>query len=174
MKEALLHKRASYLRDSVFAASDGVVTTFAVVAGATGASLDPTVVVILGFANLFADGLSMSAGTYLGVKSEVEYEQVEGDKHISEATPKRQALVTFLAFDSAGLVPLIPYILGLRSSNFILSLSLVFILLFIIGALKGNYTKKKWLRSGFEMLLIGGVAAVVAYVTGFVIKGYIY
>ncbi|PJB97120.1 MAG: hypothetical protein CO079_08310, partial [Nitrosopumilales archaeon CG_4_9_14_0_8_um_filter_34_10] len=59
-----------YLPQFVYGAIDGIVTTFAVVAGATGAQLDLSVVLILGFANLFADGFSMSIGAYLSSKSE--------------------------------------------------------------------------------------------------------
>lgn len=59
-----------FLRDIVFGANDGIVTTFAVVAGASGAGLSASVVIILGFANLVADGLSMGLGEYLGSKSE--------------------------------------------------------------------------------------------------------
>ena len=79
MREAVIHERSSYLRDAVFAASDGLVTTFAVVAGSQGAGLGQTIVVIMGFANLFADGISMSSGTYLGTKSEEEFEHKEGE-----------------------------------------------------------------------------------------------
>ena len=73
-----IHDKASLIRDIVIAGNDGVVTTFAVVAGSLGASLSPSVVLILGFANLFADGLSMSTGAYLGVKSEIEFENNSG------------------------------------------------------------------------------------------------
>lgn len=59
-----------YLGEFVFGGIDGSVTTFAVVAGATGANLSSSVVIILGFANLFADGFSMSVGSYLSAKSE--------------------------------------------------------------------------------------------------------
>ena len=68
-----LHEKGTLLRDAVFASDDGLITTFAVVAGSFGASLSPSVVLILGFANLFADGISMSTGTYLGTKSEIDY-----------------------------------------------------------------------------------------------------
>ena len=51
-----------YLEEFVYGATDGAVTTFAVVAGVVGASLSPSVVLILGFANLFADGFSMAVG----------------------------------------------------------------------------------------------------------------
>ena len=62
----------SYLGDAVLGAVDGCVTTFAVVASATGAELPHTVVIILGLANLVADGFSMAVGNYLGAKSERE------------------------------------------------------------------------------------------------------
>ena len=59
-----------YLRDFVYGAIDGAVTTFAVVAGATGASLSDTIVVIMGVANLIADGFSMGVSNYLGSRAE--------------------------------------------------------------------------------------------------------
>jgi len=62
-----------YLPDFVYGGIDGSVTTFAIVAGVTGASLSPTIVLILGFANLFADGFSMAVGNYLSTKSRKEY-----------------------------------------------------------------------------------------------------
>ncbi|GJM15889.1 MAG: membrane protein [Thermodesulfobacteriota bacterium] len=64
---------SSYLSDFVYGGIDGSVTTFAIVAGVTGASLSPTIVLILGFANLFADGFSMAVGNYLSTKSRKQY-----------------------------------------------------------------------------------------------------
>ncbi len=69
--------KGQYIGDMVYGAIDGIVTTFAVVSGVAGASLSPGIVLILGFANLFADGLSMAVGNYLGTKSEVEYKRRE-------------------------------------------------------------------------------------------------
>lgn len=65
----------SYLRDLVYGAIDGIVTTFAVVAGVAGAGLDTAIVVILGLANLAADGFSMAISNYLGVRSEEQRRQ---------------------------------------------------------------------------------------------------
>ena len=56
----------SYLRDFVFGAVDGTVTTFAVVSGAAGAGLPAGVVIVLGMANLLGDGFSMAVGNFLG------------------------------------------------------------------------------------------------------------
>ncbi|MDG4647394.1 VIT1/CCC1 transporter family protein [Roseibacterium sp. SDUM158017] len=59
-----------YLRDTVYGAIDGAVTTFAIVAGVAGAGLSPFVVLALGIANVLADGLSMAASNYSGTKAE--------------------------------------------------------------------------------------------------------
>lgn len=59
-----------YLREFVYGGIDGCVTTFAVVAGSVGAGLDSSIIIILGFANLLADGFSMSVGAYLSAKTE--------------------------------------------------------------------------------------------------------
>ncbi len=75
-----------YLGEFVYGGIDGSVTTFAVVAGSTGANLDISIIIILGFANLIADGFSMSVGAYLSAKStrdnyeknrQVEYWEVD-------------------------------------------------------------------------------------------------
>jgi VIT1/CCC1 family predicted Fe2+/Mn2+ transporter len=62
----------SYLRDWVYGGIDGAVTTFAIVAGVVGAELSSRVVLILGIANLVADGFSMAASNYSGTKTEHE------------------------------------------------------------------------------------------------------
>ena len=59
-----------YLKDSIYGAIDGAVTTFAVVASVTGAGLSSGIVIILGLANLLADGFSMAAGNFLGTRAE--------------------------------------------------------------------------------------------------------
>ena len=62
-----------YLGEFVYGAIDGTVTTFAVVSGATGAALSPGIVVILGFANLIADGFSMATGNFLSERAQRDY-----------------------------------------------------------------------------------------------------
>ncbi len=66
------NKHQDYLGEFVYGGIDGAVTTFAVVAGAVGAGLDTVVIIILGFANLIADGFAMSVGAYLSSKSEID------------------------------------------------------------------------------------------------------
>lgn len=74
-------KIQEYLGEFVYGGIDGAVTTFAVVAGGFGANLDSGILIILGFANLLADGFSMSVGAYLSAKSErdnfAKHEKIE-------------------------------------------------------------------------------------------------
>ncbi|WP_422103840.1 VIT1/CCC1 transporter family protein [Winogradskyella sp.] len=68
-KKIWFQKYQAYLGEFVYGGIDGAVTTFAVVCGAVGAGLDNAVIIILGFANLLADGFAMSVGAYLSSKS---------------------------------------------------------------------------------------------------------
>ncbi len=91
----ILFLNKDYISEFVYGGIDGAITTFAVVAGATGANLSISVVIILGFANLIADGFSMSVGNYFSTKAEqdtyeknkaVEYWEIENmrEKEIEE------------------------------------------------------------------------------------------
>ena len=220
-----------YIGDMVYGGLDGIVTTFAIVSGVAGASLGADVILILGLANLLADGLSMAAGAYLSTKSEREYYDREREReawevdHFPEGeraemleiyqakgysaedaeslvniqsknkdlwvdtmmvhelgllpddrTPLRSALATFGSFLAAGSVPLLAYLAGLfvpvaPDVAFIVSLFLSAAALFGLGAAKVLITERNWFRSGLEMLLVGGVAAGVAYLIGFLLSG---
>ncbi len=69
-----------YIGSAVYGGLDGIITTFAVVAGVAGADLTAGIVLILGFANLFADGISMAVGDFLSTRAENEYNQAERDR----------------------------------------------------------------------------------------------
>lgn len=152
----------SYIGDVVLGASDGLVTTFAVVAGVAGANLAPSVTVILGFAKLFADALSMAAGVYLGHESEQE-----ALRRSTAHSPQKSAAFTFAAFIGLGAVPLIPYLFALTSSQaFFLASVLAGLTIFGVGAARTIATHRPWFSSGFEMLFITSLAAAVAFIVG--------
>src|SRR5688572_5633048 len=105
-----------YIRDVVYGANDGIITTFAVVAGVTGGALSPKAVLIVGTANLLADGLSMGVGNYLSIRSHESAGAAQGLPE-EEAAPAKHGTATFLAFAIAGALPLLPYTLVAREQR---------------------------------------------------------
>jgi VIT1/CCC1 family predicted Fe2+/Mn2+ transporter len=154
-----------YIRDVIYGANDGIITTFAVVAGVTGGALSARAILIVGVANLFADGLSMGVGNYLSIRS---HESAREAQHLpeEEAAPARHGLATLLAFVSAGALPLIPYVAGPVDLQFILSVAFTLASLFVVGALRSLVTVDRWWTAGLEMLLLGILVAGAAYGSG--------
>lgn len=68
---------AGILKAAVYGATDGIITTFAVVAGVAGAGLSPGIIIIMGLANLVGDGLSMGISDYLGERSEQRHRRYQ-------------------------------------------------------------------------------------------------
>jgi len=216
----------SYLRDAVYGAIDGAVTTFAIVAGVVGAELSPKIVLILGTANLFGDGLSMALSNYLGTRtfhqelSKARHEErlhiqtvPDGEReevrqifrakgltgttleevvevmtadeeqwidimmreelglHPTRHVPWKAGVTTFVAFCAAGTFPLALFVFeavaGLSSAHpFGWTTVITAVAFFLIGAGKSRFTDQPWYRSGLETLLVGGLAAGVAYAIG--------
>ncbi|CAE7757377.1 VIT1 [Symbiodinium microadriaticum] len=224
-KRHFLEKYSTHLPEFVYGGIDGSVTTFAVVAGATGAHLESAIVIILGIANLIADGFSMSVGSYLSRKSEHQHfkeqkrreywevdhipeserqevrdifmekgfegkllddvvEVITSDRdrwvdlmmkeelQLTEAphSPMVSAGVTFLSFLLMGLIPLWIYIQDffspLDSNLFTISSLLTGFGFLGIGYLKSIINNTSYLRGMAETLLLGMIAASLAYFLG--------
>ncbi len=214
--------------DFIYGSIDGAVTTFAIVAGVVGASLSPGIILILGFANLFADGFSMAAANYQASKTRNEYiemkrkqeeweidnleeQEKEEIRDIyskkgfkdelleeivriitsrrkvwvdtmmkeelglieDEKAPLDSSISTFVGFNLIGLIPLIPFMVFMaigvdpNSEAFFYSIIFVVSAFFIVGVVKGKIVKKSKMRSGVYTLIIGGIAATVAYLIGY-------
>ncbi|HUF04823.1 MAG TPA: VIT1/CCC1 transporter family protein [Aridibacter sp.] len=224
IKNRLATTSHSYVRDWIYGGIDGAVTTFAIVSGVAGAQLSPLIVLILGFANLLADGFSMVASNFLGTRAEQDdyrrlreielrhielvpegereevrmiykakgFEGEELEKAVELITsdkerwvrtmlteeyglpaeirsPSKAAASTFSAFVICGLVPILPYLFKVESS-FAVSSVMTGLTFFSIGALKSFWSTSSWLRSALETLLVGAVAAVLAYGAGVLLK----
>jgi VIT1/CCC1 family predicted Fe2+/Mn2+ transporter len=154
-----------YIRDVVYGANDGLITTFAVVAGVVGGGLSARAMLIIGVANLIADGLSMGVGNYLSIRSH-ESALAAQNRPEEEASPARHGIATLVAFVAAGAVPLLPFALGIVDHGFALSVVLTLTMLFTVGALRGLITVERWWFGGLEMLLLGAIVAVAAYGSG--------
>ncbi len=159
------------LKAAVYGANDGIVTTFAVVAGVAGANLAANIIIILGIANMIADGMAMGFGDYLGERSEQNMRQKHTGRSISKGLWK-SGLVTFVSFVIAGSLPLMPYFLraiGIpvpEDSQFNFSIFATGGALFLVGSLRTRFEERPWIYGGLEMLGIGAIAAVAAYLLG--------
>lgn len=167
-----------YLSEFVYGGIDGAVTTFAVVAGATGAGFDIKVLLVLGFANLIADGFSMGVGSYLSTKSEQELMVKRGESITDEPSPIINGATTYVSFILVGLVPLLAYavdtIFELDNDNLFVVASFLTALAFAgIGYLKSRVSQAPLSRSIAETLVLGVLAAGFAYVLGDVLEALI-
>lgn len=151
-----------YLPDLVYGANDGIITTFAVVCGVVGADLSEQIILILGFANLVADGFSMGASNFLSRRS-----YAEASERADRLEAARHGSATLVGFLVAGTVPLIAYLVPLSDAHrFGAAVALTLATLFAVGASRALVTKLGWIRSGAEMLLVGAAAAAVAFGIG--------
>ena len=155
-----------YIRDLVYGASDGIITTFGVVAGVAGGELSSLAVLVVGAANLAADGVSMGVGNLLAIRANESARAAEGLPE-EEAFPWKHGTATLVAFVAAGAVPLLPYLLpGVDSRRFAWSALLTMGSLFTVGVGRAAVTRGRCWTGGLEMLLLGGVVAVIAYGAG--------
>ena len=161
---------AHHIGDLVFGANDGLVTTFAVVSGVTGAELSARVAIILGIANLLADGFAMGAGNYLGARSEQQLLHSRGIVREGPEPALGHAAAILLAFIAAGSVPLLPFAFIAADHVFLASSVATGLTLFVVGSLRTVVTRARWFVSGVEMLLVGSAAAGVAYAVGYLLR----
>lgn len=169
-KSTLFSKIYLYLGEFVYGGIDGTITTFAVVAGSVGAGLNTNVIVILGFANLLADGFAMSIGAYLSANSERD----KNKDHNSDKSPFFVGLSTYISFLIMGFIPLFVYVFDLIKNVswnlFAIASVLTGLVFILIGSLKAFVTNKKYLKGILETLLLGTLAAVVAFYVGDILE----
>ncbi len=170
--ENLVGAAQHYIRDLVYGAIDGIVTTFAVVAGVTGGTLSAATVLVLGIANLVADGLSMGVGNYLAIRSDERVREARALPE-QEAFPVRHGLATFVAFVVAGSVPLLPYVLlpDAAGDRFAVATGVSLVVLFGVGAARSRVGTGSWWANGLEMLGLGVIVGAVAYYAGAFVAG---
>jgi VIT1/CCC1 family predicted Fe2+/Mn2+ transporter len=152
-----------YIRDLVYGANDGIITTFAVVSGATGGALSAAAVLIIGAANLAADGMSMGVGNLQAIRA---HERVRAAQNLpeEEAYPWKHGTATLVAFICAGAVPLLPFLFpSAWGSRAAWSAALTMVALFLIGAGRATLTRERWWVAGLETLSLGALVAAAAY-----------
>ncbi len=221
-----------YVAEIVYGGVDGIVTTFAIIAASAGAGLSSTVIFVLGFANLLADGFSMGVSAYLAKraeqdelarnrrkldktlnndeKSEKEVKShlssyglkgsilTESAKRITKTKSTRKSflqrhnsvaddpeqpvlvgLFTFIAFMIVGSLPIIIYVFdvaaGIDVTNaFLVSCISALIAFTLVGYFRGRVTHSSKTKAIIETVLLGAIAAVIAYGAGYFLDGLVH
>jgi len=167
MAQQVRHFLAYYIGDIVYGANDGIITTFAVVSGAAGAGFPAVVIIVLGIANLIADGFSMGASKYLSLVSEQSLASARGEHR----SPFGDGFATFVSFIAIGALPLVPFFVPSAAENaFFVSCIATGATLFIVGAARSFVIKRNPLLAGCEMLVVGGIAATIAFMLGLFVQ----
>ena len=170
----MIKKIENNLREFVYGGMDGAVTTFAVVTGAAGANLGAKVILILGFANVLADGFSMAVGAYLSEKSEQDLSMHKGESVAADhESPLGASIATFVSFVLVGFIPLAVYTfdyvfgIGLESNDaLIYSVFLTLSAFGLIGLLRARITRIPKSKAVMESLGLGLAAAIISFVAG--------
>ena len=162
-----------YIRDLVYGANDGLITTFAVVSGVAGGALSHVAVLVIGAANLAADGVSMGVGNLLAIRADERAREADGLPEL-ETYPWKHGLATLVAFVVAGALPLAPFVLPIPAdTRFAWSSGSTFLAMFALGCLRGAVTREPWWRAGLETLALGAVVAVAAYGAGLLVATFV-
>lgn len=158
---------ANTIRAAVFGIQDGIVSTFGLVMGVSGAQFAPEAVLMAGIAGLASGAMSMAAGEYVSVNTQRELLAIGADIEDDEnVRPARAAAANGGLFVAGGILPLLPFMVTGGSSAVIASIVLSIVALFATGAVLTRLTKRSPLHSGLRMLIIGGGAGVVGFLIG--------
>lgn len=140
------------------------------VAAVAGAALSPTIILVLGVANLLADGFAMGASNYLSQRLKRDYQAIAGVVSTDDKHPLKTGFATFVAFVVAGSMPLVPYALAV-TAVFRTAVAVTAVTFFVVGASRSVVTSRRWYVNGSEMLAVGMIAATVAYAVGSALGG---
>jgi VIT1/CCC1 family predicted Fe2+/Mn2+ transporter/rubrerythrin len=218
------------VRDMIFGANDGLVSTLAFVAGVVGAITNPTIVLLSGVAELFAGTISMAVGSYQSAKSELEVLERENQRKKDkkgttlkeeraeliklyeaegfkkgEATaivdriakksdlplqsrtledlglspkelgnPVKAGVLCGVSFGLAAIVPILPFALPISTWEALITSAIgTVVTLFGVGAMKTIFSRKNWIWSGLEMMVIGASAATITFIIGTIVSSII-
>lgn len=152
--------KKQFLGEFIYGATDGIITTFSIVAGAAGGSLLHNVIIILGISNVLSDGYSMGVSRYLSAMAEIEQGLLTNKDAFTSG------IATFIAFVLIGVLPILPFLFykGIVAKK--ISLIIATLLFAMIGIIKGYVLKQSVITNGARSLFIGLSAALISYSVG--------
>jgi VIT1/CCC1 family predicted Fe2+/Mn2+ transporter len=155
-----------YIRNFIFGAEDSLVSTVGMLAGISSAGIGSKEIAISGVVLISVEAFSMAVGSFL---SERETEESLTTYDIKRSRSLSAAVVMLFSYVLCGLVPLLPYLLGLKDA-FAYSIIATLIALFALGYFSAEMLKTKMLKSALRMLIIGGAAVALGIFVGIALK----
>ena len=161
-------------RDFILGGQDGLVNVLGLVLGVAGATLNTNIVLISGIVATVAESVSMGAVAYTSSKAAKDYyASIKHKLHFAEfENPFRSAATVGISTVVGSLIPLIPFFFLNIKNAIVVSLIFSALVLFFVGALKARLSIGNWKRSGFEMMVIGIIAALVGYGVGLLLNNF--
>ena len=157
----------TFLRNFVFGIEDSLVSTVGLLSGIATGQISRAILISTGLIYIFVEAFSMAVGSFLSEESAEEYSSGKG---VVNGRPIFGAVVMFVSFVIAGLVPIIPYIFFPTEMQFYGSIILSIIVLFILGLVNGKLSSSKSWRRALRMAVLGGFAILVGVLVGKYVK----
>ena len=152
----------SLLRASLLGGVDGVITSFAIVAGTHAGALSMNALWIVGISSLVADGLSMGVSEYLSSATAVaKGEQLQ---NANDASPSLLGFSCFLSFVACGIVPTVLY--AVTDGRLLAVAMFTLVELMLLGALRTVFSRENVLWGLVQTASLGALAGAVAYGVG--------
>lgn len=154
------------MRSALFGLQDGLVSTTGVVVGISAGVSDKAIIILASLVAVSVEASSMAAGQYSSEKA-VHQMDTTGRHNDSLLVG---AMIMFLAYFLAGMIPIIPTILLNQPEARLVSIAAAFVGLFLIGYIKGKFVKYSPLKSALELFVIGALATGIGLLVGQVLK----
>ncbi len=151
------------VRNFTFGVEDSLVSTVGLLAGIAVAGVAPKYIFLTGFVLIFVEAFSMGVGSLL---SEQTVEEYESNGSTTWVQPIFAAIVMFFSYVIAGLIPLLPYSLGVFTNPVQWSIVLTLFALFLLGVFNARFSKIKFWKNGLITLVMGGMAIAVGIIVG--------
>lgn len=158
-----------FLWNFTFGVEDSLVSTVGLASGIAVAGMETKAILLTGMVLIFVEAISMGVGSFLTDQSVSEF---DSHKEVPAKNSIPGAVVMFLSYYFAGLIPLVPYVLLGSANGFWVSIIITLFSLFVLGFINGSYSKVHPVKEGVKMVSFGGLAILGGVLVGQMFGGF--
>lgn len=156
---------SGYVRSSFFGIEDSLVSTTGLIAGISVGTHEVEFILLASFVAVAVEAISMAAGEFLSEETEQGMTRSR-----RKSSPIIGGIIMLFSYFAAGMVPILPILLFPISYAVYLSIAAALAGLFFLGLVKGALTRRDMIRSGIQVLVVGGLAAMIGAAVGIFFK----